>query len=207
MFLPQSVERLSTLTRAFIRLQLKALSAVALKAADGVPAEVFTAAVVNLALVNIWEKQATAFKQNSGYKSAGSVFQCAVRLCDGLIVGWKSDLCMFFHPAAVWNRRGSCSARLWMCLYRCSHNRHCSRHRFLQLQHIHHYVWITFHLLNDAELLLYFRYTSTKCAFQEHCALKTSGFWTILKMYNLFYTFSIFFVKTALKTAFNIDRY
>lgn len=42
-----------TLTRTFVREQLEALPAVALKAADGVSAEVFAASVVKLALVDI----------------------------------------------------------------------------------------------------------------------------------------------------------
>lgn len=42
------------LTRTLICQQLEAFSAVALKAADGVPAEVFAAAVVKLTLVNIF---------------------------------------------------------------------------------------------------------------------------------------------------------
>lgn len=42
-----------TLTRAFICQQLEAFSAVTLKAANGVPAEVLAAAVVMLTLVNI----------------------------------------------------------------------------------------------------------------------------------------------------------
>lgn len=42
------------LTRTFICQQLEAFSAVALKAADGVPAEVFTSAVVKLTLIDIF---------------------------------------------------------------------------------------------------------------------------------------------------------
>lgn len=53
MFTYASSGVVSTLTRAFIRQQLEALSAVALEAANGVLAEVIAAAVVNLAFVNI----------------------------------------------------------------------------------------------------------------------------------------------------------
>lgn len=52
-----------------------------------------------------------------------------------LDVNSEADLCMFFRPAAAWSRQGSCSARLWMCLYRCSRTPHCSLRRFLKLQH------------------------------------------------------------------------
>lgn len=48
---------LCTLTGTFICQQLEAFSAVALKAADGVPAEVIATAVVKLALINICGKQ------------------------------------------------------------------------------------------------------------------------------------------------------
>lgn len=47
----------STLTRAFVRQQLVAFSAVALKAANGVSAEVLAAAVLELTLVNIYGKR------------------------------------------------------------------------------------------------------------------------------------------------------
>lgn len=46
-------EAISTLTRTFICQQLETFSAVALKAANGVPAEVFATAVVKLTLVDI----------------------------------------------------------------------------------------------------------------------------------------------------------
>ena len=44
---------ISILARTFVCQQLEASSAVALKAANGVPAEVFAAAVANLTLVNV----------------------------------------------------------------------------------------------------------------------------------------------------------
>lgn len=49
-------------------------------------------------------------------------------------VQWfAADLCTFFHRAAAWSQRGSCSARLWMCPYRCSRTHHCSRRRSLKV--------------------------------------------------------------------------
>ena len=50
---PELESNICTLTRTLICQQLEAFPAVALKAADGVPAEVFAAAVVKLTLVNI----------------------------------------------------------------------------------------------------------------------------------------------------------
>lgn len=44
-----------TLAGALVRQQLEALPAVALEAADGVPAEVLAAAVLELALVDVWK--------------------------------------------------------------------------------------------------------------------------------------------------------
>lgn len=46
----------STLARALVRQQLEAFPAVALEAADGVSAEVFAAAVLQLALVDVWRR-------------------------------------------------------------------------------------------------------------------------------------------------------
>lgn len=49
-----------TLARALVRQQLEAFPAVALEAADGVPAEVLAAAVLQLALVDVWRRRSPA---------------------------------------------------------------------------------------------------------------------------------------------------
>lgn len=71
-------------------------------------------------------KQATPWRHLS-HKSTGTK--------RALFVTAQSDLCTFFRPAAAWSQRGSCSARPWMCPYRCSRTPHCSPRRFLKSQH------------------------------------------------------------------------
>lgn len=131
-----------TLAWTLVCEQLEPLPTVALKASDGVSAEVFAAAIVKLTLIDICggtgEDILTALQPDVLHKSVtltycnnGPIPWCGWRL----FVNSPSDLCMFFHPAVAWSRRGSCSAHLWMCLYRCSRTPHCSPHRFLKLQH------------------------------------------------------------------------
>ncbi len=95
------------------------------------------------------------------------------------LVDWRSDLCMFFHPAAAWSRQGSCSARLWMCPYRCSRTPHCSLHRFLKLQHT---GWMHVDDLSLCEKCYLFLNVRSeilsKQKLDSHSALKTPG-WQI----------------------------
>lgn len=80
-----------TLTGSFVRQQLEAFSAVALEAADGVPAEVVASAVVQLTLVDVCGEQRTARRHSTTASRGGG----------GVRVNLHSDLCMFFRPAAA----------------------------------------------------------------------------------------------------------
>lgn len=130
---PEKNMRICTLTEAFVTEQLKTFSAVTLEAADGVPAVVLAATIVKLALINICGKHVTSWQPFNAVYCTNALSGMAVpwHLCGCCL---QSDLCMFFRPAAVWSQRGSCSARLWMCLYRWSRTPHCSPHRFLKGQ-------------------------------------------------------------------------
>lgn len=64
------------LTRAFICKQLKALSAVALKAPNGVPAEVIAATVIKFTLINVFACFSIRLQRKSNWTTAADTCRC-----------------------------------------------------------------------------------------------------------------------------------
>lgn len=118
------------------------------------------------------------------YVSGALLSAKSVRFFD---VNSEADLCMFFRPAAAWSRQGSCSARLWMCLYRCSRTPHCSLRRFLKLQHTR-WVCATPFLNVKYEIL-----RKTEPLLREGCALNTERPVSEYNISNIIRVFNFFF--------------